>query len=94
MIFGTPITWFITEIFASVLFVICLIHAAKQEHGIIRLLELLAFILYSAIFENIGVFMDIYDYNVNRIMMIGKVPIEILMLEGVIFYVALRFAKN
>ncbi|MCX6054327.1 MAG: carotenoid biosynthesis protein [Chloroflexi bacterium] len=94
MIFGTPITWFFTEVFASVLFIICIIHALQQENGKIKLIELLAFILYSAIFENIGVFMDIYDYNVNRIMMIGKVPIEILMLEGVIFYVALRLAEK
>lgn len=94
MIFGTPITWFIVEILTAVLFIICVIHAAKQEHGIIKILEIFGFVLYSAIFENIGVYMDIYDYNVNRIMMVGKVPLEILMLEAITFYIALRFAEK
>lgn len=93
MIFGTPITWFIAEVFVSVLFVMCIIHALRQENGTRKLLELLAFVLYAAIFENIGVFTKVYDYNLFRIMMIGKVPLEVLMIEAVIFYVALRFAE-
>jgi hypothetical protein len=55
MIFGTPVTWFFTEIMASVLFIWCVAHASKQENGTIRVLELFGFILYAAIFENIGV---------------------------------------
>jgi uncharacterized membrane protein len=94
MIFGTPITWFLVEILAAVLFLACLVHAAKQEHGILKVLELIGFIFYAAIFENIGVYMDIYDYNVNRILMFGKVPIEILMIEAVIFYASLQLVTK
>jgi uncharacterized membrane protein len=94
MVFGTPITWFIVEILTAVLFVICIIHASKEEHGIIKILTLFGFIIYSGIFENIGVYTHIYDYNLNRIMMIGKVPLQILMLEGITFYIALRFAEK
>lgn len=94
MVLGTPVTWLIAEVLASILFLVCIIHASKQEHGIIRILELLGFIFYSAIFENIGVFTHIYDYNVNRIMMIGKVPLEILMIEAVIFYATLLLIEK
>lgn len=94
MIFGTPITWFIAEVLSAVLFILCIIHAAKQEHGIIRVLTLLGFILYSAMFENVGVYTHIYDYNLNRVMLIGTVPIEILMVEAVIFYATLCIAEH
>ena len=86
MIFGTPITWFIVEVIAAILVLVCIVHASRQEHGILRVLELLGFVFYAAIFENIGVFTGIYDYNLNRVMLIGKVPIEILLIEAVIFY--------
>lgn len=94
MVLGTPLTWLIVEILAFVLFVMCVIHASKHEHGIIKVLELLGFIVYAGIYENIGVYMHIYDYNLHRIMLIGKVPLEILMLEAVIFYVAFQLAER
>ena len=94
MIFGTPVTWFIVEVIAAILFLVCIVHASRQEHGILRVLELLGFVFYSAIFENIGVFTDIYDYNLNRVMMIGKVPIEILLIEAVIFYASLQLVAK
>ncbi|MBZ0098942.1 MAG: carotenoid biosynthesis protein, partial [Taibaiella sp.] len=93
MTLDTPITWLIAEILAVVLFVICMLHASRQENGIIRMLELFGFIVYAAVFENVGVANHFYDYNLNRIMMIGKVPLEILMVEGAIFYAALRFVE-
>jgi len=93
MIFGTPVTWFIAEILASVLFICCVAHASKQEHGTIRVLELFGFIFYAAIFENIGVASHSYDYDLHRIMLVGKVPLEVLFIEGVIFYVSLQLAE-
>ncbi|MGN1192052.1 MAG: carotenoid biosynthesis protein [Dorea sp.] len=86
MIFGTPISWFINEIISSILFLICMIHAIKSEKSIQRVLELICYVLTAGIFENIGVWQGIYDYSVNRIMMFGKVPIAILLLEGAIVY--------
>jgi uncharacterized membrane protein len=94
MIFGTPITWFIVEIIAAILFLVCIVHASRQEHGIQRILELLGFVFYAAIFENIGVFTQIYDYNLNRVMLIGKVPIEILLIESVIFYASFQLVTK
>jgi hypothetical protein len=89
MIFGTPITWFVAELIALVLFIFCVAHASKQEHGTIKVLALIGFLIYSAIFENIGVYTKIYDYDMHRVMLIGKVPLEILMTEAVIFYASL-----
>jgi uncharacterized membrane protein len=94
MIFGTPITWFIVEIIAAILFLVCIVHASRQAHGIHRILELLGFVFYAAIFENIGVFTQIYDYNLNRVMLIGKVPIEILLIEAVIFYASFQLVTK
>lgn len=94
MAFDTPITWLVAEILVSILFVVCIIHASKQEHGTIKVLELFGFIFYSAIFENIGVYFQAYDYNLHRIMLIGKVPIEVLMVEAVIFYATLQLARK
>lgn len=86
MIFGTPIGWFINEIIASVLFIICIVHISKSENSIHRMLELFCYVLTAGIFENIGVWAGIYDYSVNRLMMFGKVPFAILFIEGVIVY--------
>ena len=93
MIFGTPLTWFLAEILSVVLFVVCLIHASKQKDAVLRILELVAFLLYSGIFENIGVYAKIYDYDLHRIMLVGKVPAGILLFEAVIFYVGLRLTE-
>ena len=93
MILGTPITWLMADIVAVVLFVVCIIHASRQENATIKILELLGFLIFSGIFENIGVASGRYDYDLHRIMLVGKVPLQILVLEGVIFYVALRLAE-
>jgi hypothetical protein len=94
MIFGTPITWFVAEVIALVLFIFCVVHASKQEHGTIKILALIGFLIYSAIFENIGVYSKIYDYDLHRVMLIGKVPLEVLMVEAVIFYVSLCLVER
>ena len=94
MIFGTPVTWLIAEIIALVLFILCIIDASRQEHGTIKVLILIGFIIYSAIFENVGVYGKIYDYDLHRIMLIGKVPLEILMTEAVIFWASLRLVEH
>ncbi len=86
MIFDTPISWFINEIIASILFIICIVHISKEKNAIHRMLELFCYVLTAGIFENIGVWAGIYDYSVNRIMMFGKVPFAILFIEGVIVY--------
>jgi uncharacterized membrane protein len=93
MLLGTPITWLIAEILVLSLFIVCIVHASRQEQGIIKILELFGFIIYAAIFENIGVSMKFYDYDLHRMMLIGKVPLEVLMIETVIFYVGLRLAE-
>lgn len=82
MIFDTPISWFINEIIASILFIICIVHISKGKNAIHRMLELFCYVLTAGIFENIGVWAGIYDYSVNRIMMFGKVPFAILFLVG------------
>lgn len=86
MIFGTSVSWFINEIIGSLLFMICIIHALKSERPINRMLELICYTVTAGIFENIGVWQNIYDYSTNRIMMFGKVPFAILFIEGAIVY--------
>ena len=86
MIFDTPISWFLNEIIASILFIICIVHISKGKNAIHRMLELFCYVLTAGIFENIGVWAGIYDYSVNRIMMFGKVPFAILFIEGAIVY--------
>ncbi|WP_146193503.1 ferrous iron transporter B [Flavobacterium sediminis] len=93
MIFGTPISWFLVEIFSLVLFFMCMNHAIKQERPFLRLLELFGFVLGAGIFENIGVnSAHAYYYDIRRIMMIADVPLEILLLEASIWYAAFNLA--
>jgi uncharacterized membrane protein len=94
MVFGTPISWFIAEILSMILFILCIVHAARQEHGIIRILESFGFLIYSAIYENIGVYTTMYNYDLHRIMMIGKVPVEILLIEAVTLYACITLADK
>lgn len=89
MIFGTPITWLLSEVLSLVLFFVCIVHATKQKNPQFKVLELFGFCIAAGIFENAGVAGKIYDYNTNRIMMIGKVPLEIILLEAAILYVGL-----
>lgn len=95
MIFGTPVSWFITELFAWVIFFVTIQHATKQEDSFLRILELFGFILGAAIFENVGTnVVHTYYYDVRRIMMVGGVPLEILLLEASIWYAAFNLVRK
>jgi uncharacterized membrane protein len=86
MLFGTPITWMFSEIISLILLFVCLVHAAKQKNSAHRIMEFLGFIIAAAVFENIGVWGGIYNYDLHRLLMIGKVPLCILIIEAAIVY--------
>jgi len=93
---STPGSWAIAEFFAIALFLYCLadiIRNSDDKVKVFRALELLGFIIYAGIFENIGVLGNTYNYSLDRLIMVGTVPLSILMFEAVIFYAALRFAE-
>jgi hypothetical protein len=95
MIFGTPVSWFLVEIFSIVIFLTAVNHAVKQENAFIRILELFGFILGAAIFENVGTnVVHTYYYDARRILMVGGVPLEILFLEASIWYGAFNLVKK
>ena len=94
MIFGTPISWFVNEIVAVVLLLICIAHALKRDRPAVRLLELFCYMLTAGIFENIGVFGKIYYYSIERIMMFGNVPFSILFIEGAILYATILLIEH
>lgn len=94
MIFGTPVTWLMAEIFSLVLFFIIIKHATKQENPAIRIFEFIGLIIAAALYENVGVAGGIYDYDLHRVLMVGKVPLEILLLEAEIWYVALMLTEK
>ena len=92
--FNSPLTWVLAEVFSVVLLLICTIHAVKREKPAIRLLELYGFVLAAGLFENVGVAANIYDYNLNRFLLFGKVPFAILFFEAVIVYASLLLAER
>ncbi|MBI9107795.1 MAG: carotenoid biosynthesis protein [Spirochaetales bacterium] len=94
MIFGTPVTWLIAEIFAIIVFFSCITHAAKQDKPAIKIFELFGMIVAAGLYENAGVAAGVYDYSLNRILLFGKVPIAILMFEAAIFYTAFRLTEH
>lgn len=95
MIFGTPISWLLVEVFSVILFLASINHAIKQERPFLKVLELFGFILGAAIFENIGTnVVHTYYYDVRRIMMVGGVPLEILLIEASIWYAAFSLVKK
>lgn len=94
MIFGTPYSWLLNEVIASLLLLICIAHIVKRDHAFLRFSELVAYMLGAGIFENIVVWTDTYKYSTARIMMFGKVPFAVLFLEGVIFYAALLLVEK
>lgn len=67
---------------------------SDDKSRIFRIFELFGFIVYAGLFENIGVLGNVYDYSLDRLVMIGVVPLSILMFEAVIFYSALQFAEK
>lgn len=94
MVFGTPVTWFAAEVLWTILFLLCCAHAvATRPARPDRLFELIAFVVYAGIYENIGVWAHIYDYDLHRVLMFGRVPMGVLMLEAVIFYCGLRLTE-
>ncbi len=94
MIFGTPITWLLAEIFAIIVFFACITHAVKQESPAIKIFELFGLIVAAGLYENAGVAGGVYDYSLSRILLFGKVPIAILMFEAAIFYTAFRLTEH
>ena len=93
---STPATWALVEVLAFVLFFYCLADIVKKNEDktrIFRVFELFGFIVYAGIFENIGVLGNTYNYSLDRLVMVGTVPLSILAIEAVIFYSALRFAE-
>ena len=83
MIFGTYISWFINEIIAFILLMLCVVHISKSKDPIHRLLELICYIVTAGIFENIGVFGNVYYYSLDRVMMFGNVPsVNIALTDG------------
>jgi len=94
MISGMPISWLTVEIFSLILFFTCIAHASRQENPGTRILEFFGFVIGAAIFENIGVYVvHTYVYDVRRIMMIGGVPLEILLIEAAIWYAAFNLVQ-
>ncbi|MFD2939132.1 hypothetical protein [Flavobacterium notoginsengisoli] len=88
MLFGSHISWVVTELVSLILFFVCLNHMSKQQNAIHKLMEYFAFIILAGIFENIGVYVNDYVYDLHRYMMIGKVPLEVLIVEASILYAA------
>ncbi len=87
MVGNYPITWLVTEVLSIILFSMCMVHALHQSDYKSRLLELCCFVLGSAIFEHVGVLIvGAYDYDANRIMMIGELPLSTLLIESVTVY--------
>ena len=94
MLFGLPVSWIIYELFAVGIFLVCVVHASRRPNAGTHILELIAFVIAAAIFENIGVAAGIYDYDLHRVMLVGKVPLHVLMLEASIVYAALILTEK
>jgi hypothetical protein len=89
----TPFSWGIAEVLSIGLFFCCVVHAMRhndEKTRVFRVLELFGYVLYSGVFENIGVLVKTFD----RLLMLGVVPVAILMLEGAIFYASMQFAEK
>ncbi len=94
MIFGTPVSWFLFEVLSVAAFLACIVHASHRTKAGQHILVLLGFVIFAGTFENIGVWQNIYDYSTDRIMMIGKVPLSILLVEAVALYCGLWLAEH
>ncbi len=92
-----PATWLTIEIVAVVLFLIAIADAMLRyddKERLTRVFEIIGFAIYGIIFENIGVAVGIYHYSLERFFLAGVVPLEIPLLEAVIFYVGMMFAEK
>lgn len=93
----TPLSWLIVELLSVVLLFWCMADAIRSYQGntrIVRIGEIFGFIAYSGIYENVGVAANIYYYSLDRIVLFGKVPLAILIIESVIFYVGMRTVEK
>ena len=93
---SSPASWVIAEILAFILFSYCLADIIKKNDKktrLFRVFELFGFVVYAGIFENIGVLVNTYNYSLDRLVMVGVVPLSLLMFEAAIFYAALQFAE-
>jgi hypothetical protein len=93
----TPLSWALIEIISIILFLVCIVDAYQkneENQRLFRIFELFGYVLYAGVFENIGVLLKIYDYSLDRLLLFGVVPLEILLLEAAIFYAAMRFAEQ
>ena len=93
----TPLSWFIVELLSVLLLLWCMADAIRSFTGntrLVRIAEIFGFIAYSGIYENVGVAANIYYYSLDRIVLFGKVPLAILIIEAVIFYVGMRTAEK
>ena len=85
-----PLTWLVNEILSIVLLVACIFHALAQPEPVIQLFLLLCFIFGAAVFEHVGVLIThTYSYDAHRIMLCGKLPLSILLIEAEIVYVGM-----
>ena len=94
---STPISWAIAEVLAFILFYYCLADILKKKDKNVRtfqVFDLVGFVVYAAIFENIGVIVYTYNYSLDRLIMVGVVPLSLLFFEAAIFYSALQFAET
>lgn len=93
----TPTSWLIVELLSVVLLFWCMADAIKSFEGntrIIRIGEFFGFVAYAGVFENVGVAANVYYYSLDRIVLFGKVPLAILLIEAAIFYVGMRTAEK
>jgi hypothetical protein len=93
----TPPSWFIVELLSILLLFWCMADAIRANEGnarIVRIGEIFGFMAYAGVYENIGVAVKVYYYSLDRIMMVGRVPLAILIIEAVIFYAAMRAAET
>ena len=90
----TPLSWLAAEIWSAVMFLMCLLHARGRRDSNQRILELFAYVLAVALYENGGVIAGIYDYNKTRIMLFASVPISIMLFEASVLYCAMRLVEH
>lgn len=93
MLLGMPVTWLLAEVLVLVLFLACVVHATRQPAATNTVMVLLGFVLFASIFENIGVASGRYAYDQHRLALVGLVPVEVVVLEAVIFYAAWQLCK-
>ncbi len=92
-----PATWLAIEIISVILFLLAIGDAIlrfNEQERLTRVFEIIGFVIYGIIFENIGVAVGIYHYSSERFFMAGTVPLEIPFLEAVIFYVGMLFVER